>query len=843
MGQASLIQTNFAGGEISRGARARHDVGLYPSALEICKNAIVRTLGPADKRGGFVRLGDARAATGGAWWMVFRKSSRDVVRIEICNGYLRFWDGMTRALITSGGSPVEIVAPWAEADMRGLRYWQSGDVIWISHVDGDYPLKVLTRASAASWSLDDYEFDEGPFLPREKDNTITFSASTGTGVTATASANVFTPGHVGALIRVEAITFENMSTWAFDNGYLLNEFTRHGSNIYECTQRGADNKSGDAPPIHTQGAAWDGSYSKIKWEFRGFTHGLAIITGYTNAAEVTVSVLQRLPFYGGTAKSSTIWQLGAFCGAHGYPRAGTIHEERLSLFGTEAFPDSAYLSRSAGYDPAIANFRPSALTEVLDDDAITRSLADGEFNPPCWALSLDALIVGTEGGVKRIAPPSPDEPLTPAGSTARTLVHIPASELVRPVTTPTSFLFVPFYETELIEVQRRDGIEPRNLAQLASHMLAAGVGNISFARKPSNVVMINDLDGRLVSMTYSPENEVFAWSQHELGGALGLDWAEVDDQCAAPGPYRSEEIWTLTRRTVNGSTVRWVEYQERVYDHRRMRQEDACCLDGAAYYDFWNADPTKRLTFTPDSAGAATGRLYADGHTPFNSGHVGSEIWLRKIGDTPRPSDERWPVKLLVTGYVDSEEVIVETVGDYGGLLASEAISQWAFPLATLGGLSWLEGQRVKVNGDGGAYGDDDAAPLVVSGGAISLPETVARAWVGLPYEMHLRSLPVNDGEASGSARGAVKRIDRAFVMIDGAAAGTVGRVGSTEAPIELAGRDVNDFLGSAPPPIDDDVWAELPGGWDRAGQIEFRNDTALPSGIAGWVFRVTSNA
>jgi hypothetical protein len=840
---ANLIQTSMRGGEVSRAVRARHDLPIYADALEVCQNAIVRAAGPADKRGGFVDLGAPRASTGKAKWLVFRKSTRDVVRIELCNGKLRFREGFSRSYILAGADPIELDCPWNEVDWPGLRTWQSGDVLWISHVSGTYPLMRLKRTAPNTFVLDEYEFEEGPFLPRAKGITLTFTAVSGTGVTCTASGgSPFTANMIGALIRVEAINYDGMLTWAFDNSWLMDEIARHGNNIYKVVQRGSQNKSGDAPPVHTRNSAWDGSGEKIRWEFQGFTHGLARITAISDPTQVTVEILQRLPFYGSTAKESDVWQFGAFCDEHGYPRAGTIHEERLVVGGNLAEVDTVFGSRSAGYDADAANGFPGFLGNTVDDDAFRRSIANGEVNPVVWMLALDALIVGTEGGVWRIAPPSPDEPITPAGATGRQLCAIPCSVNVPPVTTPTSFIYVPLHETELIEVQRKDQIEPRNLAELAEHMIAGRVRSMAFTRKPSNVLWILDEEGFLSSLTYSPENDVFAWSRHVLGGGLSGEPAEIDDISAAPGPYGTEELWAFTRRTINGSTVRRVEYMERTFNPRRMRIEDACCLDAAGYFDQWNADAAKTMTFAPSAPGSATGALTSAGHTPFVSGDVGKTIFLRKVKATPRATDSRGPVRLMVTAFTNSSTVSVVTVGEFSGLFAGEAIVQWAFAVTTLSGLSRLEGQRVRVNADGGDYGSD-LSPLTVTSGAITLPEPVARGWVGLPYRTHLRSLPLNMGEASGSARGALQRIDRAFVMIDGAAAGVVQRVGTTEAGVAVTGRLASDFVGQTPPAATDDAWEEVPGGFSRGAQLEFINDTALPSNIAGWVMRVTTHA
>jgi hypothetical protein len=844
--RARLIQTSMIGGELSRGARARHDIEAYPNALERCRNAIVRTTGAADKRGGFVHLGSAAFTGGAALWITFRKSTSDVVRILVCGGLLRFWDGIARQEIKNAGVPISISSPWSDADLPHLRWFQSGDVIWIDHNLGTHPRRVLKRHSPTLWTLDAFVFEDGPWGGFERGSTLAFSGVSGS-VVVTCSAARFAAGHVGALIRIEATRFDDVLTWSFDNAYLTSQIVRHGHNFYECVQKGSIGKAGDAPPIHTEGDAWDGSAERIKWKYLGSTHAVLRITDIISQTQVEADVLNRLPYYGAMTKQASRWRLGAFSDADGWPRAGVISDERMGAFGSVSAPDTAHLSATAGYNPDSASYDPGYLTEVVDDDAITRTAADSEVNPVTAALMLDALILFTQGGVKRLAPPSPDEALTPAGATSRSLVDIPCSELVRPVKTATSFIYAPFHETELIEVQRGDAIEPRNLAELADHFVAAGVRTLAWSRWPSRTLWVLDREGQLASLTYSPENRIFAWSGHAIGGELGGDQVEIDDISSAPGPYRSEEVWACMRRTVNGVTTRTIEYMERTFNPRRMRLEDACCLDAAGYFDCWNHNPALTLTFAPLGPGHNTGSLIAGGHAPFTPGHVGREVWMRRVKPTPRASDGAWPERYVVTGYASATEVYATAIGHPLDRLGLSAWAGWAIPTQRLTGLGWLEGRAVRLNLDGGDRGprDDgaDAAAYTVTGGALDLPEFAARGWVGEPYTQHLRSLPPNAGEASGAARGAPKRLDMAYLMIDGAAAGVLKRVGvDSEAGVRIAPRSDVDIMGAIAKPKDEDVLVELPGGFDEAGQLELLNDTALPCGVAGWAYRVATN-
>lgn len=65
---------------------------------------------------------------------------------------------------SAGGTVAEIIevtTPFTEAELSALKFAQSGDVIWIAHKD--HPLQLLTRNGATSWSIAEYELDDGPY--------------------------------------------------------------------------------------------------------------------------------------------------------------------------------------------------------------------------------------------------------------------------------------------------------------------------------------------------------------------------------------------------------------------------------------------------------------------------------------------------------------------------------------------------------------------------------------------------------------------------------------------------------------------------------------------------------
>ena len=83
--------------------------------------------------------------------------------------------------------------------------------------------------------------------------------------------------------------------------------------------------------------------------------------------------------------------------------------------------------------------------------------------------------------------------------------------------------------------------------------------------------------------------------------------------------------------------------------------------------------------------------------------------------------------------------------------------------VTTISGLEHLEGQSVRVLGDG-----KDRGAFTVTGGAITLPEPASVAHAGLAYSAVLQSMPVGRVGARSS-------IKRAFVRLLGTVGGKIG--------------------------------------------------------------------
>ena len=99
----------------------------------------------------------------------------------------------------------QITTSYTTAQLFDLKFAQSADVLYITH--NSHEVSKLSRTGHTSWSLDEIEFTDGPYLSQNTTApTMTPGATSGDDVTLTASASTFASTDVGRLIN-------------FSNGY------------------------------------------------------------------------------------------------------------------------------------------------------------------------------------------------------------------------------------------------------------------------------------------------------------------------------------------------------------------------------------------------------------------------------------------------------------------------------------------------------------------------------------------------------------------------------------------------------------------------------------------------
>ena len=178
---------------------------------------------------------------------------------------------------------------WTTATIFELNIAQFGDTVFVTH--RDYPIRKIVRASASSFSVSAFAFEEDdsvtvggvnkttqPFY-KYADSTITLtpSATSGTSVTLTASANTFVANHDETYLEVG------------------------GKQCY--------------------------------------------ITSYDSATQVTVKVLETLA----STNAEADWTEQLISAVNGYPQAVSFHDNRLWFGGVRDKPSAVVASQIGGY--------------------------------------------------------------------------------------------------------------------------------------------------------------------------------------------------------------------------------------------------------------------------------------------------------------------------------------------------------------------------------------------------------------------------------------------------------------------------------------------------------------
>jgi hypothetical protein len=90
-----------------------------------------------------------------------------------------------------------------------------------------------------------------------------------------------------------------------------------------------------------------------------------------------------------------------------------------------------------------------------------------------------------------------------------------------------------------------------DMTLMAEHVTETGLTGIAYQKEPSSILWGHRYDGLTVGMTYLREQDVVGWHRHPTDG-------EVESISTIPDDGYNE-VWAIIRRTVGGSTVRYVE--------------------------------------------------------------------------------------------------------------------------------------------------------------------------------------------------------------------------------------------------------------------------------------------
>lgn len=560
MAKASPIISNLNAGEFSPMLSGRVDYGKYPNAASRLENFIPTVQGPHVRRGGTRFVGEVKASAAGRCLLwPFEYSVDQAYMVEFGDQYCRFytWDAVTkkRGRLEVSGVPVEVATPYLLSDLYNsdgtirLRFAQNGDLLYIAHPN--YQPRILKRTSATSFTLTKFDPAGGPFKSlNDTTTTVYASAETGTGVTLTASANIFQAGHVGSVFYLESKDLNAIPAWEVGKTVTVGTRRRSDGKTYECVTGGT---TGSNRPVHTEGALFDGDPG-AQWQYRDAGYGTVRITGFTSATQVTVDVLDRLPSQVvGAGNATTRWAHGAWSDVEGWPSQVAFYRERMWW----ARDQQAWASVSADF----SDYSSKIFNVVSADAGFTVQINSGKINAVQWLSADRDLLVGTAGAEFAIGELTNGEALGPTNRRCR-LVSEFGSRAIPPIKNGRSTLFIQrsgLVARETFYDFGSDGYESSETTVEAEHITLTGVQHSVYAPEPTPIVWSIRGDGLLIGFTWNNEQKVRGWHRHPIGGAGVVESIAVMQ--AAEGDR--SELWMIVRRTINGTTKRYVEFMER----------------------------------------------------------------------------------------------------------------------------------------------------------------------------------------------------------------------------------------------------------------------------------------
>lgn len=585
MPQASVVQSNFSGGEFGKRFQGRIDAERHPTGLALCENWIVPLQGCAYRRPGTEFIAFAGDQIAPCYLVPFEFSTTQAYVLEFGHLYIRFYrngdqidatrtiTGITKAnpaVVTStghgfvNGQTVTISGVGGMTQVNGLSFIVAGATANTYQLSGVNSTAYGTYTSGGTatgiYTLDAPYVDVDLFEIRYAQSLDVLY--------------LVHPLYAPRKLTRTAHDAWTLTTIDFQDGPFLDENIT-AVTITPSATTGAITLTASSA---TFTADMVGRLVRIEQTAQS---GCAKITAFTSTTVVSATVQTGFAFLNTTA--STKWRLGVWCPATGYPATVVFFQNRLVFAGTYAFPLRVDLSMLSKYE----TFSPKVpLTGVIgDDNAIALDLQSNDVQDIRW-VSPDSkvLLLGTGTGEWAMSASTPGDIVSPSDCN----VHqegADGSALVAPLRIGNATVYLQRAGRKLKDLRfyfDQDGFRGEDLTYIADHATESGIRQIAFMREPDPIVWCVREDGQLAGMTYSRSLDSLrvAWHRHILGGVStdGGAPAKVRSCAVIPASGGGYELWLQVQRYVNDQVVYHIERMTPVFE-QDSQQHNAFFVD------------------------------------------------------------------------------------------------------------------------------------------------------------------------------------------------------------------------------------------------------------------------
>ena len=327
-----------------------------------------------------------------------------------------------------------------------------------------------------------------------------------------------------------------------------------------------------------------------------------------------------------SSSADTDFALGSFSDTTGHPSCVTFFEQRLVFAATLSQPQTLFFSVSGDYENMDDNYHGT----VADDDAIIYTIASNQVNAIRFMTATRTLIIGTAGGEFAVSGGGTDIAITPTNILIKKQSNNGAAN-VDALAVGNATLFLQRAKRKLRELAYNfdvDGYVAPDLTILAEHISEGGFKQLSYQQEPNQIIWCVRNDGQLIGLTYQREQEVVAWHRHIFGGTFSSGNAVCESVATIPTDNSEYQTWVIVKRTINGSTKRYIEYMHN-YDFDETDDTSFNFLDSQLEYDGAAATTISGLSHLEGQ----TVSILADGATHPDKTVTSGEITLDRSAE------------------------------------------------------------------------------------------------------------------------------------------------------------------------------------------------------------------
>lgn len=523
---------------------------------------------------------------------------------------------------------------------------------------------------------------------------------------------------------------------------------------------------------------------------------------------------------GGTAGASAAGSLIIGPTSGTYPSVCAYFQDRRVYASSQNLPDTYWMSQ-----PGLFSNMDSSIP-VTDGDSITGTPWAQQVNGIQFLVPMPGgLVVLTGKGAWQVNG-GQAAAITPSNQTATAQAYNGCNSIVPPQTINYDILYVQSKGSIWRDLSYNfytNIYTGTDLTVLSSHLFTNFRSvQAAWAEEPFKLLWVVRSDGKLLSLTYLKEQEIYSWTRHDTNG-LFVGVCSVTE-------LPVDAVYVITQRYIQGG---WRYYSERMDNRIWDTVEDAYCVDAGLSYPVRHPDGTLQVSSSVLGATVNVTNTVSN----FSAGNIDDVI---RIGGG----------KVLVTGYTSGTvltglvtQEIVNIIPDNSSNTPLPAIAgDWSIstPTSIVTGLNHLEGMTVAILADGSVVPNQ-----TVTNGSVTLPSAASQIVVGLPYVCQVQTMYLDTPPISGqSIQNKRKKISSVGVRVEASRGLQVGadQIDASTQPnfeevpwtnmSEIKERSMNVTAGTAVPLYTGDYYKAVTSGWSPEGQIAVQQVYPLPANV-----------